>query len=200
MMSDKILDKEKFKNQIKIAFKEITITKNNQKESVSMILFSLILALSIGFSEKTVSNALKITDIFLTAHLAIFACLFTAYSIAITFLKDEYISLLYKSPDKIYGNYLNKATTYYESVSYLYFIGILASLSYKIVLNLLDDNFLLFASNNLNDIFSTFTLLVYFTYSIRILIELKSVIKNTSFILRAGLQCKLWIRGDDKND
>lgn len=196
-MSGELLSKEVFKNQIRRAFKEISITKNNKKESLIIVLLSLVLAVTISTLDKTVSNALKVTDIFLNAQLAVFACFFTAYSITITFLKDDYLNILYKSPDKDYDNCLNKVVTYYESISYLYFIGILTSVIYKVFLSIIDDSFMIFNCRSLNNFICASVLSLYFGYSIRILFELKSVIKNSSFILRVGLKYKLKTKGDE---
>ena len=190
-MSNKLLDKENFENQMHKAIKELYITRKNFWASFLIFIFGAFCACQVSFSQNTVSKALQVTDILLITQLTVFSCSYTAYSIVMTFLQDEYIQVLFYTPDSEYSTLLNKSVTYYESISFLYFIGLALSVVFKIVLSILDENFILPIDMIYNNLISSVLLWAYFVYTFRILYELKSVVKNTSIILRAGLEYRL---------
>lgn len=197
-MAKELLDEKYLKNQLREAFTEIAINKKNWKIATLSICIGFVISISVFLRNTSCDIESKIVDIFLTTELACFACFYTVFSVVMTFMQGDNLKIFFATVDDKYVSMLNKAVTYYESISCLYFIGIVTSVVYKIVLISKIANIIACYLSNINDcvynmLFYLYYILlaVYSAYSIRIILEIKSVIKNTSIILRAGLDCKV---------
>lgn len=197
-MAKELLDEKYLENQLREAFTEIAINKKNWKIATLSICIGLVISISVFLRNASCDIESKIVDIFLTTELACFACFYTAFSVVMTFMQGENLKIFLATVDDKYVSMLNKVVSYYESVSCLYFIGIVTSVVYKIVLISGTANIIACYLSSLNDCIYNmlfylyyFLLAVYSAYSIRIILEIKSIIKNTSFVLRAGLDCKV---------
>lgn len=190
-MAKDLLDEEYFENQIKNAFNELAVNRKN----ILTVIFSFVMGFGVSLriisTNSPIADASKITDIFLSTELALFACFYTVFSVVMTFIQDYNLQVLFNTLDKEYKTMLNRAVSYYESISCLYFIGIAISIVYKIILLVLPIDFIFINSSCVSKFVAFLLIGIYFTYSIRIILEIKSVIKNTSFILRVGLDCKI---------
>lgn len=197
-MAKELLDEKYLENQLREAFTEIAINKKNWKIATLSICIGLVISISVFLRNTSCDIESKIVDIFLTTELACFACFYTVFSVVMTFMQGDNLKIFFATVDDKYESMLNKAVSYYESVSCLYFIGIVTSIVYKIILisritNIIAYYLFNFDNYIYNILFYMYYILlaVYGAYSIRIILEIKSIIKNTSIILRAGLDCKV---------
>ncbi len=180
------------KNMIIDSLKEILPSKTGGKIGfILSFIFATLLAIKIGFDEKTVTLTLTSSQNILTALLAIFACLFSVYSILLAFLSDSYIKKLLNIDYDKKTCYLKKSTTYYESVLFLYFLAISLSGILVLFLNCIDNNFLIINNTIICNIISMGLLIVYFTFVFRVFYELKSVIYNTILLFRNSIAYKI---------
>ncbi len=180
-------------------YHEMFPCKKNVFASILSFFLSISFATIIATSEKTVLLVQNISSTFLDVHLAIFGSIFAVYSILLAFLSDSYIKKLLKIGYEKNVSYLKAGIQYFESALYIYFVAIIFSLTYKIAAQSLPDSFYLSQNNATNEIIAFLLLLMYFLYSIRSIIELKSVIGNTLLLFRASLQFKILAFQDDES-
>lgn len=188
-------------NLILTSMQALLPDKKNWLGFVLCIGIGAILAYIIGCAEDTVSLTEQTCDIILGVQLSIFACIFAVYSILLAFLSDNYIKKLLKIN---YGNgssYLRTSTTYFESALFVYFVAIILSLVLKLFLACIPDNYVLTKSNSVNTIMAISLLFIYYTFSLRVVYELKSMIYNTIILFRASLAYKIlsFVEEDRKN-
>ena len=158
-------------------------------------IFSLVLALALSVilatSEETVSLSQNICGILMDVQIAIFGCIFAVYSILLAFLSDSYVERLLRIDYHNKSSYLQASTRYYESALLIYFVAILLSLTYKLLLECMPENYVFSSSHALNETLAGILLFVYFLYSIRAIYELKSIITNTLLLFRTSIQFKI---------
>lgn len=133
-MAKELLDEKYLENQLREAFTEIAINKKNWEIATLSICIGLVISISVFLRNASCDIESKIVDIFLTTELTCFACFYTAFSVVMTFMQGENLKIFLATVDDKYVSMLNKVVSYYESVSCLYFIGIVTSVVYKIVL------------------------------------------------------------------
>ena len=157
-------------------------------------------AVIIGTADNTVTLSIKVSEIFLDIQVAIFGCVFGVYSILLAFLSDSYIKKLLKVEYKDRKNYLKASTEYYGAALFIYFVAIIISLVLNIFLNCMPVDFIMPWSHFTNELVASFLLMIYLTYSIRVIYELKSVIGNTLLLFRTSLIYKIQSFTDEKNE
>lgn len=170
---------------------EFTPDKKNWFGAAFSFVLALILTIIIARSEETVSLAGKICGILLDVEIALFGCVFAVYSILLAFLSDEYVKKLLEIDYYRQTNYLRKSTEYYEAALFIYFVAIGISLVYKLTIECMPQNFALINSELANEIVAGVLLFPYFTYSLRTIYELKSIVGNTLLLFRASIQYKI---------
>lgn len=170
---------------------EFTPDKKNWFGAAFSFVLALILTIIIARSEETVSLAGKICGILLDVEIALFGCVFAVYSILLAFLSDEYVKKLLEIDYYRQTNYLRKSTKYYEAALFIYFVAIGISLVYKLTIECMPQNFALINSELANEIVAGVLLFPYFTYSLRTIYELKSIVGNTLLLFRASIQYKI---------
>ena len=175
---------------IKNAFNEIKPTKKNKHSTIIIIIVSLFFSFIVGISHNTVSIFLSIVESIMSVLLGIFGIIFTAYSIILAFLNDSYLKALSEIKENEIS-YLKKSTTYYESVLFLYFIGVILNVLILIFIKCIDADYVISNNNALNTTLAIILLSTYFIYIIRIIYELKSTIYNTITLFRANISYKL---------
>lgn len=181
-------------------YSELLPNKKNWFGAVFSIALALILSLILATSEKTVSLSQNICGILLDVQIAFFGCIFAVYSILLAFLCDSYVKRLLRIDYDSRSNYLQASTKYYEAALLIYFVGILLSLTYKLLLECMPEYYVLTNNHVLNEVLAGILLFVYFLYSIRIIYELKSIIANTLLLFRASIQFKILEFKDDLSD
>ena len=132
-----------------------------------------------------------ICGILLDVEIALFGCVFSVYSILLAFLSDNYVKKLLQIDYHGQTSYLRRSTRYYEAALFIYFVAIGLSLICKLIVECLPQNFILTNSDCLNEILAGLLLYVYFSYSLRAIYELKSIIGNTLLLFRASIQYKI---------
>ncbi|MEN6413416.1 MAG: hypothetical protein ABFC84_11780 [Veillonellales bacterium] len=181
------------KKMIAHAFKEICPNKNNRFSTCIIFALALSFAVYIGVDENTIKILTAIEGIILSAQLNIFAYLFTIYTILLAFLSDKYIKALSKVCEVDGVSSLKKRTSYYESILFLYFIGLAITGVLSLFLNCLQNDWSLTPDQGINSSITILFLLVYFFYTFRIFYELKSTIYNTIVMFRESITYKILI-------
>lgn len=154
-------------------------------------LSGIVLATFVGTVDDTVTLAREISAIFLDVQIALFGCIFAVYSILLAFLSDKYVKKLLLLDYHSQSSYLSKSTRYYEAALLIYFVAIILSLAMKIILLCTPEDFLLTNNMVLNESLASIFLAVYFSFSIRVICELKSVVANTLLLFRSSIAFKI---------
>ena len=170
---------------------EFMPNKRNWFGTVFSFTLGLILTYIIVQSVETVSLTGTICGILLDVEIALFGCVFSVYSILLAFLSDNYVKKLLQIDYHRQTSYLRRSTRYYEAALFIYFVAIGLSLICKLIVECLPQNFILTNSDCLNEILAGLLLYVYFSYSLRAIYELKSIIGNTLLLFRASIQYKI---------
>lgn len=173
------------------SFKELQPKKKQWIGFVFCIIAGTILSILSAYSEDTVKISSEICNDILTIQVAILGCIFTVYSILLGFLSDSYIKKILKVDLQNRKSFLKTSTSYYESALFMYFTGIVISGLVKIILHCMPYNFVLFSSNYGNEILATILLILYYSFSFRIVLELKSAIYNTIVLFRTSMAYKI---------
>lgn len=173
------------------ALKEIRPTKKNLFAFVISSLISLISSCYIGFSTETVVFVQEIASKFMDIQVSIFGCILAVYSILLAFLNEDLMQTLLKHPSKERDTSVLKSyTSYYESILFLYFIGMCLSGILMLFVGLTPEGFILTASYFINCLIATILIFIYMFYSVRIFYELKSMIYHTIMLFRASIVYK----------
>ena len=170
---------------------EFMPNKRNWFGTVFSFTLGLILTYIIVQSVETVSLTGTICGILLDVEIALFGCVFSVYSILLAFLSDNYVKKLLQIDYHGQTSYLRRSTRYYEAALFIYFVAIGLSLICKLIVECLPQNFILTNSDCLNEILAGLLLYVHFSYSLRAIYELKSIIGNTLLLFRASIQYKI---------
>lgn len=176
---------------IKEAIKELI---KPQKSEIFWWIVSVIISVPtayiICFSYKTVVLTDTILNIFLGIQLALFGVVFTVFSIILAFFNDNMLKTLSRiEMENKDESYLTKNLSYYEKILFLYFINIIVTLMGIIIVKLTDENFVLI-SKTFSDISAFIVSLLYYLFSLKVLLEIKSMIYNTIMLFRANLSYK----------
>lgn len=172
------LQKETPNEMIKKSFSIISINQNPKSAIIIPLIISASLSVFIGFSENTVAIFSNIISSILGLIIAIFIGLFTVYSIFFAFLSDNYLKRLsemdFSKTDKC--SYLKGASSYFESILFIYFILVFIVLITNIGVQIIPYELLIFKNRFFSEVFATILLTVYFTFVLRCIYELKSMI------------------------
>lgn len=185
---------------------ELLPNKKNRFGFVLCLCVGVVLAYIVGCAENTVALAAQTCDILFGAQLSIFACIFAVYSILVAFLSDSYIKKLSKIDYGNGSNYLKTSTRYFESVLFMYFVAIILSLILKLFLSCMPYDYIFTQFDLANSIMAIVLLLIYYTFSLSVIYELKSTIYNTVLLFRASLDYKILSfveknkKSEEKND
>lgn len=180
---------------------ELWPNRKNWFGAVFSTVFALLITYIIVKSEETVAISNRVCGILLDVQLSIFGCLFAVYSILLAFFSDDYLKKLLQIDYHQKSSYLKASTRYYESALLIYFVAIGMSLVFKLVLECLPEQYILTNNNRLNEGLAGVVFLIYFTFSLRVIYELKSIIGNTLLLFRTSIQLRIisfWSK--DKED
>ena len=173
------------------SMRELFPNKKNWFGFVLCLCVGAVLAYIVGCAENTVALAAQTCDILCGVQLSIFACIFAVYSILLAFLSDSYIKKLLNIDYGDGSSYFKTSTRYFESVLFMYFVAIILSLILKLFLSCMPYDYILTQSDLANSIMAIALLLIYYTFSLRVIYELKSTIYNTVLLFRASLAYKI---------
>ena len=98
-MAKDLLDEEYFENQIKNAFNELAVNRKNILTVIFSFGMGFGVSLRIISTNSPIADASKITDIFLSTELALFACFYTVFSVVMTFIQDYNLQVLFNTLD-----------------------------------------------------------------------------------------------------
>jgi hypothetical protein len=194
-------DQEKFKRTIDelLNSPDLNFTAINQivpnKKNLYVFFFSIIggvaFAIKVGFDHNTIKLLLTTVGILFNMLLPIFGYLFTVYSILLAFLNDSYIEESAKIDCSDGSSFLKNSIAYYESVLYLYFIGVVITGGLFLFLSCVESDWVLTSNQLLNDYLAVLLLFIYSSFIFRIILELKSIICNTVVLFRTSIAHKL---------
>lgn len=189
---ESLLDDRKVWQQIAGHFQtELIPNKNNWFAFVLSLCVGVMLAVFIGTGDNTVALSREICSIFLDIQTVLFGIVLTVYSILLALLSDSYIKKLIRIGYHEQTNYLSESTRYYEAALYIFFVAMIISLCVRFVLICIPDYYLLVNTMWINECLASVLLSVYFTFSFRVVYELKSVIANTVLLFRSSLLFKI---------
>lgn len=180
------------------SMRELLPNKKNWFGFVLCLGVGAVLAYIVGYAENTVALTAQTCDILFGVQLSVFACIFAVYSILLAFLSDSYIKKLLKIDYGNGSNYFKTSTRYFESVLFVYFVAIILSLTLKLFLSCMPDDYILTQSDSANSIIAIVLLFAYYTFSLRVIYELKSMIYNTVILFRASLAYKILSFAEEK--
>ncbi len=183
---EKLIRAESSDEMIKTAIKKLLPNKDDYLTSVFSFFLALIFALLIGMSNDTREIALTTSETLLNIILAIFGCVFTVYSIIIAVSSDQFIKLL-SGIDGKKDSALVEQFSYFEYALFIYFVDLVNTSIFILVLKCIPGNFMLFQDRNLNNVTAILGLLVFYGFSFRSLFELKSTIRNTIILFRLSI-------------
>lgn len=177
---------------IKNAFKEITPNAKNMVGFLLSVILGILFAASISKSKNTVPIFAKTLDVLITIELAVFACVFSIYSILLAFLSDNFMKRLAKIPGEGSQSELKERTVYYESVLFLYFIVIGITGTLILFCKCVPEDFRItpffHLDNYIEDnVIAFFLLSLFYSFSFRVFYEIKSTIYNTIVLFRASI-------------
>lgn len=172
---------------IRTSMRELLPNKKNWFGFVLCLCVGAVLSYIVGRAENTVALAVQTCDILFSIQLSIFACIFALYSILLAFLSDIYIKKLLTIDYGDGSSYFKTSTRYYESVLFIYFVAIILSLILKLFLSCMPYDYILTQSDLANSMTAIVLLPIYYTFSLRVIYELKSTIYNTVLLFKASL-------------
>ncbi len=173
------------------SFKELKPQKGQWIGFVLCIISGTIFGILSACSENTVKISSEICNDILTIQVAILGCIFTVYSILLGFLSDSYIRKILKVDLENRESFLKTSTSYYESALFVYFVGIVISGLVKIFLHCMPCDYALLPVECLNEIAAGILLIIYYSFSFRVILELKSAIYNTIVLFRTSMAYKI---------
>ncbi len=177
---------------IKNSFLEIMPNRYNKTGTIVSLILGIIFAVKIGFSFRTIDQFNNTLEILLNIQLVIFGFIFSIYSILLAFFSDEFVKKVTSIEDtESNKSFLYKCLTYYESVLYLYFINIAVTGIIMFSLICLPKDFQLFSNYHLNNFLSSFLMSIFYSFSFRVIFELKSTIFNTIRLFRSSISYRI---------
>ena len=189
---------EKDSNQLVVhSFRELIPQKQSWIWLVLVVMFSVLVAHSVAFSDTTLVTFEKIASIFNAIMIAVFGVVFTVFAIFQALLNNKYLKVLMESyEDTNKGeespeSCLQRNSNYMEHMIVCYFIGILIDVSVLIVATVLTSDVTVPIIQSVKDIFAFVFIAIYLFFNLWLLIELKSVIYNMAQLFRIYLMTKV---------
>lgn len=183
---DEFFKNEKAAHIMLLSLKEILPNTNNWFAFLVSLIVASISSIAMGWESNTVEHFAEIVSKLLDIELSIFGCVLAVYSIILAFLNQDFMRCLLKQRFKN-TSILKKYVSYYESVLFLYFIGLCMTGIYMLILSFIPNKFVLTNNNIMNNILASGIIFIYMLYSVRIFYELKSMIFNTIMLFRASI-------------
>lgn len=182
---------EFFKNEkaahiMLLSLKEILPNTNNWFAFLVSLTVASISSIAMGWESNTVEHFAEIVSKLLDIELSVFGCVLAVYSIILAFLNQDFMRCLLKQRFEN-TSILKKYVSYYESILFLYFIGLCITGVYMLILSFIPKEFVLTNNNIMNNILASGIIFIYMLYSVRIFYELKSMIFNTIMLFRASI-------------
>ena len=123
------------------SFKQMLPYKGNRFGLLISLALAAVFAFIVGNSENAVDLLRESASTILNTQLAIFAVILTVYSIIYVFFDDAKLKIFAKNQDLNSITYLNITATFYQSVMFLYFIGIAVSGVTVLFMGVIDSGF-----------------------------------------------------------
>lgn len=180
-----------FKSKLITSFRVLDPRKGNKASFVISLFMSGCISYYISNRQETIILLVKTLDILLSTYIGIFATFFTVYSVVLSFLQKKFLKHLLRIKEIDGYDYVSETIQYIENVAYQYCFSIILTTILKIAFSVLDESFVLFNELSCNIIASTAFLLIYYTFSFRVLFEFKSIIFNAILLLDGSIKIKL---------
>ncbi len=172
---------------IKNAVIEIVPKRNNMTGFYISIILGVLFSIIISISAETISKLEETLNLLITVDLAIFACVFSIYSILLAFLSDNFMKRLARIPGEGAQSELKERTIYYESVLFLYFMVIGITGALILFCKCIPANFRLTSNLHFDNSLTFVLLFLFYSFSFRVFYEIKSTIYNTIVLFRASI-------------
>lgn len=178
---------------MKHAFKELVPQRNSQGKwdgiwaLVIDIILAAFFAIRISFFMDTFSVFTEIIDKMIDIEVAIFGCVFTVYTILLAFFSDDFMRRLAEIKVNQNESYLQEAVDYFGAVLFLWFLNISVTVFGYFFVKSFDKNWYLVNDIIINNIISTCILFLFFSFSFRVFLELKSTIYSLIILFRSSI-------------
>lgn len=182
-----LLEIDDSKNWALYSLKELFPQKKKSYIFILCIVCGILFGFLAAHSLNTVSIVQKVCDTILTIQVAILGCSFTTYTILLGIFSDHYVERLLHVDLKRKANSLSNSIRYFGSSLFIFFIGVIISGLIKLLLFCIPEDWSLFSSLFLNQILATIFLSLYYSCSFRIILEIKSTIYNTIFLVQTNI-------------
>lgn len=163
-----LTDKRKLSSILLQSVQELKMTKKSLWQYIISIVLGFLLAVAVGFSEKTVFIVTDIAEILFNTSIAIIGIVIGAYAVFQALLQDNLILLLIKSEN----NLLKESNKTFLNIVILNVYNVIASLSIRILMSVIKEDFQLFDVYIYNCIVASFLIWLYLIYNILLLLEI----------------------------
>lgn len=195
-VANHLLDTRTSNKMLIDSFKEILPIRSNCLSFMVLLIICCFFSIIIGFNSNTVQIMSEVVDVAMNVILTILGINFTVYSIMIVFMNDDFVEYLANNEEKCKGKEEKESSLvhrirYFESILFLYSIGLFISFVVLVVLKVIDNNFLLLESILINNILATVLIFLYSFFVVRLVYEIKATIFNTIVLFRSYLASKI---------
>lgn len=167
---DELLENVNSKKLEREAFEEVKVTKKNIALYIIILILSIILAYFFSFDVDTKEKFTIVVEKFMEMEIAFIAIVFGAYALFQAMVSGEFLVLMSKTEN----NMLKTSNKAFLNLILLYLYAIIANIFLWLILNVMENDYLLFPSKHWNNITCLVGICIYFVYSIIILCELKN--------------------------
>ncbi len=177
------------------SLKKLLPHKNDYGSFIISVILSIALSIIICLHSNMIQLALSTFEIILPIMIAIFGCVLTAFSIIIAVSNDTFLRILSTSEakrdnSKKSNSILVEYISYFESVLYIYFFGLIITGLNMLFLKCIPDCSNFTINFYTRKLIAIILLSIYYALAFRILFELKSTIGNMVGLFRLSLANK----------
>lgn len=182
-----ILDEDSFNKVLKNSIKQGNPSKLNLIITLLIVLISVPIIITIGYSENTISRFYSLISEYQDLAISMFGIVFTGYALFQAFTTGDMVERLLTNSGK-HKNIFQEFNLYFFKTSISYLIIIVVNFILLIILENIPQNFHITSFKNAtNNMLATLLILIYFTLNIYILLEIRCLIYNIyqSFNIKA---------------
>ena len=170
------------KSSFQLLIKSLNIFRPTKEHALTIgfiSIISIVCGMFLGFSAKTVDLSKDILSYFIEIDIALLGIIFTGYVFFQVLVNKELLKrLLSENNHKTDESKLQESNEYFVQVMILYVLFIFLCIIIKILLSTVNNSFVLFRCNMLNNILASSLLIIFIYYELFIIWEVKSFIFN----------------------
>lgn len=182
-----ILDEDSFNKVLRNSIKQGDTSKQNTIITLIIILISIPIIISIGYSENTIDRFSIVVNKSQDLMVSLFGIVFTGYALFQAFTTGKIVERLLTNTGR-YKNMFQEFNLYFFKTSFSYLLIIILNFILSIILENLSPVFYVSSlSNATNNLIATMLILIYFIINIYLILEIKCLLYNIyqSFNIKA---------------